>query len=135
MSEVEKERRRERVSDVEELRDVLTAVADFLKEIREPIEGLLESLLGSLRGDKLGEDVANFYKRLKEAGMSDDEVRDFTRRYLEQRLMVGDLISKFISLMERHAGKPKVIVSPMKERKVEEEKRSEKGKGHEDEHS
>jgi len=106
LSEEKKERREIRESsDVEELRGVLKAVSDFLKDIKEPVSDLLSTLLGTISGDKLGDDVAKFYKRLKEVGMPDNEIRDLTRRYLEQRLALSQMLNKILSFMETHRGR------------------------------
>ncbi|RLF22148.1 MAG: hypothetical protein DRN15_09865 [Thermoprotei archaeon] len=96
MTNEEKERRIE-ISDVEEVRGILKAIADFLKDIREPIKDLLDTLMGSLRGYVLGEDVANFYKKLKEAGIDDNKAYELTRQYLSKRMLTTELIDRLLS--------------------------------------
>ncbi len=102
MGEIEardKEKSIEDFRDVEELRLVLKAISDFLRDIKEPISDLLNLILGSLRGDQLGEDVANFYKKLKEAGMSEEQARELTREYFERRMIISELTGKLPSLI------------------------------------
>ncbi len=72
--------------DIEELRGVLKAISDFLKDIEEPISKLLSSMMKALDGAKLGEEVAAFYKSLKEAGMPEDAAMQLTRDYFKARL-------------------------------------------------
>jgi len=85
----------------EELRDILNAVADFLKEIREPLQALIETLLSSFRGDKLGEEVANFYRKLVESGVPKELASRMTERFLEQRMSVIGIVDKFSKWMRR----------------------------------
>lgn len=73
-------------SDVEELREVLSAISDFLKELKEPIEKLFNTLLSAMDGSKLGEEVAAFYKKLRESGMPEDMAAEMTREYFKTRV-------------------------------------------------
>ncbi len=43
-----------RIEDVEELREVLSAVSDPLKDVREPVEGLLKMLMESVKSGQRG---------------------------------------------------------------------------------
>ncbi|MEM2021265.1 MAG: hypothetical protein QXP80_03445 [Zestosphaera sp.] len=72
--------------DVEELRGVLNAVSDFLKDIREPIEGLLKMLMESVSGEKLAKEVSSFYRSLVESGIDQQTAKEWTERFLNERL-------------------------------------------------
>lgn len=72
--------------DVEELRGVLNAVSDFLKNIREPIEGLLKMLMESVSGEKLAKEVSSFYRSLVESGIDQQTAKEWTERFLNERL-------------------------------------------------
>ncbi len=76
----------EEKSDVEELREVLSAISDFLKELKEPLEKLFNTLLSAMDGSKLGEEVAAFYKKLRESGMPEDMAAEMTREYFKTRV-------------------------------------------------
>ena len=79
MSEEEKKKE----EDIEELRGVFSAIIDFVKGIREPVIDLVKSLMETVSGKELGEDIATFYKKLKEIGMPEDKAMELTRNYLE----------------------------------------------------
>jgi len=73
-------------SGEESLRDMLVAVAEFLREVREPLKDLLGMVLEVIEGDRVGRDVASFYRRLVEAGVPDDIVRELTVEYFRKRM-------------------------------------------------
>ncbi len=96
-----------RRGDIEDLRAVFSAITDFVREIREPVIDLVKSLMEAVSGKELGEDIAVFYKKLRESGMPDDKAMELTRNYLETRLSVlrelGSMLSKFSTREEfRH---------------------------------
>jgi len=86
-------------SDVAELREVLRAISEFLKELREPIKDLLSALTSALDGGKLGEDVAKFYRSLKESGLPEEVAIEMTKQYFRERLEaanVAGLLTRFL---------------------------------------
>lgn len=85
--------------EAEELREVLSVVSKFLEDIKKPIADLINMMLDTLRGDKLGEDVAAFYAKLKEAGLPEDMIKDMTRRYLEERIKIASILDRFMSML------------------------------------
>lgn len=91
--------------DVEELRSVLSAVSDFLKELREPLEGLMKSLLGLIDGERVGGDVAAFYKKLRDAGVPEELAAEMTRKYFEQRISALNLLRKLGDLVSAGRGR------------------------------
>jgi hypothetical protein len=91
--------------DVEVLRGVLKAVSDFLKDIREPLKGLMDFALGSLDGERVGSDVARFYAKLREAGVPEDLAAQLTRDYFKARMESVNLPSLMREFMERFGGK------------------------------
>jgi len=80
------ERRREEREDVEELREVLKAVSDFLKEIKPSLEELLKVFVESVSGDKLAKEVSTFYKSLIESGVDPQTAKEWTNKFFEERL-------------------------------------------------
>lgn len=88
-----------KMSDAEELREVLKAISDFLRDLQEPVKNILVLFQGSLSGDKLGEDVANFYKRLKESGLKEEQVEALTREYFEHRMVFPKLMKELVSMI------------------------------------
>lgn len=65
--------------DAEELREIF-------KVLSESIPGLLESLTrvmyGAKESEEFGKAVANFYKALKDAGMSNEQAFQLTKEYM-----------------------------------------------------
>ena len=90
--------------DAEEIREILSAVSDFLKELKDPIEKLINTLLSLLEGEKVGRDVAAFYQKLKEAGIPEDLAVDMTRRYFEERVSTLNIIKKLGELAASSKG-------------------------------
>jgi hypothetical protein len=87
--------------EAEEIREMLSAVSKFLEDIKKPIADLINVMLDAMRGDRVGEEVAAFYKKLKESGLPDDVVRDMVRKYLEERVKMASLFDKLIGSMGR----------------------------------
>jgi hypothetical protein len=87
--------------EAEEIREMLSAVSKFLEDIKKPITDLINVMLDAMRGDRVGEEVAAFYKKLKESGLPDDVVRDMVRKYLEERVKMTSLFDKLIGSMSR----------------------------------
>jgi len=72
--------------DVEELREVLKAISEFLKELKEPLGDLLKMLTESVSGEKLGKEVSMFYKSLVESGVDPQTAKEWTERFLDEKL-------------------------------------------------
>ncbi len=72
--------------DLETLRDLLASIAEFLNRLNEPLEKLLNTMLSALDGARVGEDVGNFYRKLLESGMPQEEAVKLTREYFKARV-------------------------------------------------
>ncbi|MGC8975801.1 MAG: hypothetical protein ACP5KB_06375 [Thermoprotei archaeon] len=72
--------------DVEELREVLKALSEFLVEIKEPLGDLLKTLIESVSGEKLAKEVSMFYKSLVESGVDPQTAKEWTEKFLNERL-------------------------------------------------
>jgi hypothetical protein len=84
-----------------DLRAVLEAVGDFLDRLRGPLRELVSIMLTVMDGAQLGEDVANFYRRLKDSGMPDDVALEMTRQYFRERLQAANLANMLARLIRR----------------------------------
>jgi len=92
----------ERVSEAEELKEVLSSITAFLKDLTGPLKELLDTLLTTVSGESVGKDVATFYRKLKEEGLPDDLVSELTKKYYEQRMAAGSVIQQLIGkIVER----------------------------------
>jgi len=104
------EERREEVPewmrDGLELKYVLKAISDFLRDIKEPLENILNSAMSLISGDRLGKDVGSFYKNLVESGVPEDMAKEMTKEYFESRIaLVKTFRDLFSSLQSwRHSG-------------------------------
>ena len=105
MSEKEKPRWHSefRLRDAEEVKEILSAVGEFIDSLRKPLKEMLDMISSYLDGDSVGKDVALFYSRLKEAGLPEERIAEMTREYLSRRLEVVPSISKIIEAARRRA--------------------------------
>ncbi len=88
-------------SEAEELREVLNAIADFIQRIKGPIRELVTIVLAMMDGAKLGEDVAAFYKQVKESGLPDEVALEMTRQYFRERLEAANLAGLLAKFLRR----------------------------------
>lgn len=102
--------------EAEELREVLKAVSDFLVEIKEPLGDLLKTLMESVSGEKLAKEVSTFYKSLVESGIDQQTAKEWTEKFLNERLKSLPSLSFLKDLLRE---KPKVA---MRQEEEEEEK-------------
>ena len=99
----DKEGGKEARSDVEELRMVLDAISGFLRDIGGPLKEMFNTLLEALDGARMGEDVASFYRKLRDSGMPEDMVAELTRRYFEARLEAANILGMLAKALRGEA--------------------------------
>ena len=95
--------------DVQELKEVLGAVSEFLRGLSEPLEKLIDTILKIADGRRVGEEVAAFYASLKGSGMPDEVAIEMTREYFKKRIAALDmakLIERFVrkEILEEEEG-------------------------------
>ncbi|ALL00973.1 hypothetical protein Pyrde_0925 [Pyrodictium delaneyi] len=100
-----------RADDVEELRQVLGAIAEFLDKLSKTVRESLETVLSGVDGSRLGEDVGNFYKRLVESGIPPEEAMKLTEEYFRKRLDSVPSPSKLIETFSRFVKRPRAIIT------------------------
>jgi hypothetical protein len=108
--------------EVEELREVLRAVSDFLKELSPTIKELIDTVLGSLRGDALGKEVGMFYKSLIEAGIKEETATKMTEEFLRRKMEMVNVAEILPRLSQ---------IAPRKQEEVVEKKTAEEETGEE----
>ncbi len=91
--------------DIEKLKELLKAVSDFIADLKKPIEDLLKVVIDQLSGEKLGKDVAVFYKSLVEAGMDPSLVEELTKKYFEERMEAANALKSLMSSLSGAFGK------------------------------
>lgn len=107
--------------EVEELRGVLSAVSEFLKDFIPMLKDLLETFFGSLKGEELGREAGLFYKNLVEAGVDKDKAAQLTEQFLRTKM---DQLSAIVNLLKAFPQAP--LVKREKEVEVTTEKKEEK---------
>ena len=90
-------------SDVEELREVLQAISAFLRDLSEPVEKLLSTMLAAMDGKRLGEEVSSFYARLREGGVPEDMAAELTRQYFQARIEAASVLTALARLVKKEA--------------------------------
>jgi len=108
--------------DVEELREVLKAVSEFMKELSPTIKELIETILGSLRGDALGKEVGMLYRSLIEAGMKEETATRMAEEFLRRKMEMVNVAEILPKLSQ---------MAPRKQVEVLEKKTAEKESGEE----
>ena len=63
----------------EKLKEIMQVMSDTIPEL---LNNITRVLYGAKEGEEYGKAVANFYKALKEAGMSNEEAFALTREYM-----------------------------------------------------
>lgn len=79
-------------SDAEEVKEILTVVADKIPAL---LNSLADVLYGKEQSVKYGQAVAGFYKTLKESGMTDAQAYELTRGYMSA-MNLGGMIGQAI---------------------------------------
>ncbi|MCE4613114.1 MAG: hypothetical protein F7C07_04715 [Desulfurococcales archaeon] len=96
----EEKRREPWREDVEELREVLTAISDFLSSLKEPVRELLSAIVGPIEGGKLGREIGDFYRGLKESGVPEEMAVQMTREYFRKRLESLPSVASFVDALK-----------------------------------
>ena len=97
---------KEGLEDVEELRMLLKVVKDFIRDLKDPLKDLFRVVAEMADGERLGREVAAFYRELA-SSMPEDVAREMTREFFQWRLRsipsIGELISS-PSILRRAEG-------------------------------
>ncbi len=140
MSEEKKPTQPKDSEDVEELRQVLGTVAEFMYQIKDLVKEFLDTLSKSFDGEKLGREIAQMYKSLVESGMPPDKAYELTQRFLEAKLEAIPKVSSFIEMLQKSisggtiaggAPPPVIIAKTEGKPKIVRLEKKEKGEGYE----
>ncbi|NPA96647.1 MAG: hypothetical protein GXO32_03495 [Crenarchaeota archaeon] len=102
--EVRIERFREH-EDYVELKAVFAAIEEFLRGVIPMVRQLIDTILQPLDGAKLGKDIAEMYRQLKESGMSEEMIREIIDKYLSKRLEEIPTITSLLKMFGEAIGK------------------------------
>ncbi len=89
----------------EEIRVELEAVAEFIDRLKDTIKEIMDTIIQSISGEKLGSDIAAFYESLKNKGLPEELIEKMTEEYFKKRL---EQIPSFAKIIEQFA-KPQVM--------------------------
>jgi len=78
--------------DVEELKQVMSILST---EIPKLLESISKTMYSADNAAKLGEQTAEFYKKLKDAGMSEEQAFKLTEEFMAN-FSVGSMIGKIV---------------------------------------
>ncbi len=85
--------KKERDFEPEEIKDILNFIGEKIPTL---LNGLTDSIYGKDASAKFGTAVSNFYKTLKDSGMTDEQAFKLTEQYMSS-LNLGGMIAKAIS--------------------------------------
>lgn len=78
--------------DMEKLKEVMAVMST---EIPKLLESISKTMFSADNAAKLGEQTAEFYKKLKDAGMTDDQAFKLTQDFMAN-FSIGNMIGKII---------------------------------------
>jgi len=77
----------------EEIKEILNVIGEKIPAL---LKGLTDSIYGKEASAKFGTAVANFFRTLKDSGMTDEQAFKLTEQYMSS-LNLGGMIAKAIS--------------------------------------
>lgn len=122
-----KTKEKEGEEEIKEIKELLNAISEFIAGLKKPLKEYLDMIMESLKGDKLGEDVASFYKKLKESGVPENLAADMAKEYLRKRLEAIPSLKGFFDAVQKSMkhGPKNIDIEEIKE-KIEKKKRENK---------
>ena len=117
-----KESKEFETSEAKELREVFSAISEFIDSIRGPIKEFINMFISALDGRKLGEEVAAFYNQLKQAGVPEKLAEEMTKEFLRKRLELAPDLSKLAELLKRRGPRIRKEIKKSIEEGIEEAK-------------
>ncbi len=112
----EKERRKAKIEDAEEVKAVLGVVS---KEVPALIKGIIGSVFSEEAGRDMGKAAGAFYKELKESGMPDEVAVKMTENYVSVFTSLGGIMKNLGKVGESRSETEKAIAEKIKKRLAE----------------
>lgn len=78
--------------DIEKLKEVMSVIS---VEIPKMLDAISKTIYSPENAQKLGEQTAAFYKKLKESGMSEEQAFELTQDYMKN-FSLGNMIENII---------------------------------------
>ncbi|HDO20653.1 MAG: hypothetical protein NDF56_03175 [archaeon GB-1845-036] len=112
----------EKFEDVEELKAVFSAIGEFIDKIPKLINEIFSALYDPEMGRKIGENIASYYKALKDSGLPEEMVVKLTEKYAVQISTFMDQLKEIIRGIGMRKGFEKEEVKRELRRAFEKEK-------------
>lgn len=112
----EKEHRKEKIEDAEEVKAVLGVVS---KEVPALIKGIIGSVFSEEAGRDMGKAAGAFYKELKESGMPDEVAVKMTENYVSVFTSLGGIMKNLGKVGKSRSETEKAIAEKIKKRLAE----------------
>jgi len=84
--------------DIDKLKEVMGIMAT---EIPKLLESISKTMYSADNAAKLGEQTAEFYKKLKDAGMTDEQAFKLTEEFMAN-FSIGNMVGKIIGSSRSH---------------------------------
>ncbi len=88
-----------------DIREVFEGLTNMLIKLKEPMKELIDYVKAETSGEKMGAEVAAFYKNLIDKGVPENLAREMTREYLEKRLELFKSIVQGVGKLNIPSGK------------------------------
>ncbi|MCD6324120.1 MAG: hypothetical protein J7L55_03325 [Desulfurococcales archaeon] len=111
--------------DVEELKGVLSAISEFLSNLKKPVEDILMVVFKQFDGEKLGKEVSAFYINLINSGMDPKVAEELTKEYFRKKMDSVNILQMLKEFMNMKKGGKEVRKFMEKFYEPEEEKEKE----------
>jgi len=102
-------------NDAEELKEILAVVSEKIPAL---LNSLTDVLYGKSSAEKYGQAVANFYKTLRDSGMTDEQAFRLTEQYMSS-LNLGKIIEQAVGRTEKESSWGEGDLSEKIRRRVE----------------
>ncbi len=96
-----------------DIREVFEGLTNMLIKLKEPMKELIDYVKAETSGEKIGAEVAAFYKNLVDKGVPEDLAREMTKEYLEKRLELFKKVIEGVGKVNIPSGKggaPGIII-------------------------
>ena len=91
--------------DAEELREILDTVSKFLRELKDLVKDILDAIMSSYDGARLGKELGEFYKSLVEAGVPEEQALELMKQFYDKKMgalpSLGDVFSTIKEFIKR----------------------------------
>ena len=103
-------------NDMEKLKEVMAVMST---EIPKLLESISKTMFSAENAAKLGEQTAEFYKKLKDAGMTDEQAFKLTEEFMAN-FSIGNMLVKIIGGARTGGGEVQADIDKRIKKKIKE---------------